>query len=69
MISSFSMATKFRGPVDSLLISLNCPLCRPEFDRGVFSSGVAHPSEFQRGAGVIEAIYLSETKAFSWTRL
>lgn len=53
------MATKFSGAVDSLLISLKCPFCLPEYERGVESSGVAHPTEFLRGVGVIDPFPLA----------
>lgn len=59
IISSFPMATKFSGAVDSLLISLKCPFWRPEYERGVMSSGVAHPTEFLRGVGVIDPFPLA----------
>jgi uncharacterized membrane protein len=41
--SSLGIETKFKGAVDSLRISLLKLLYRPEWDRGVSSSGVAPP--------------------------
>lgn len=54
IVSSFDMATKFSGAVDNLLISLKYPFWRPEYERGVRSSGVAPPTEFRRGVGVMD---------------
>lgn len=52
--SSLGIATKFKGAVDNRLISLKYPLCWPEYDRGVRSSGVALPTETRRDVGVIK---------------
>lgn len=52
-VSSLDRLPKFRGAADSRLASLKNPLWRPEYERGVRSSGVALPRETRCGDGVM----------------
>ena len=53
-VSSLDMATNLSGAGENLLFSRKKEFWRPEYERGVKSSGVALPRELRRGAGVID---------------
>ena len=56
MLSSLETAEKFSGAAVRRLFSLKQLLYRPEYERGVRSSGVALPAETRRGTGVMNPV-------------
>lgn len=56
MLSSLETAEKFSGVAVRRLLSLKQLLYRPEYERGVRSSGVALPAETRRGTGVMNPV-------------